>query len=246
MTLAAVLAIIVALTALLGWVWYPTTLQPAVTLSRTPFVATRCAPVLGGYANEYNTTFTLLNQGRADGDASVQFLLGNYSMGYQQYTVRQGSQVTENASIIWEVHPSPSQCGPLDSPGAPEVALASVTRSPPIDQRALIYATVNPLATIGGTGAILGYLGLVARRHGISLLRDTYGYGWALAMLVLFAAYSFSGAVILALTIPYNYPVDWSPALVYGPVDGAIILTTTWLARRLVLKAASRNQSPPR
>ncbi|HYM39639.1 MAG TPA: hypothetical protein VEY12_05780, partial [Thermoplasmata archaeon] len=50
---AVVLAVIGALAALGVWVWYPTTLQPNVTLSHTPFVATACAPVLGGYANRF-------------------------------------------------------------------------------------------------------------------------------------------------------------------------------------------------
>ncbi len=244
-TLAAALAVVSLVAGMLVWIWYPTTLQPAVTLTSTPFVATSCAPVLGGYANEYNTTITLVNSGRADGDTWVQFLLGNVSLGYRDYTVRLGSQVTDNASITWEVHASPTQCGPLDIPGAPAVALASVTRLPPIDERALLYATANPIATLGGMAALLGYLSLLARRHGISLLRDMYGYGWALALLVLFAAYAFDGVVVAVLTIPYNYPVDWTLLLVYGPLYATIIIATTLGARRLVLKAASRDRPPP-
>ena len=246
LVIALAIAIVGALAALVAWVWYPTTLQPAITLTNTPFVGTRCAPVLGGgYANRFNTTFTLVNTGRADADAGVQFLLGNFSLGFLHYQVPQGSRVTDNASVIWEVHASPDGCGPLDSPGPPAVSLASVTRLPVIDVRQLTYATVNPVATAGFAGGILGGLTLLARRRGISLLRDLHQQAWVVAILVMFAASLFNSVVVSALTIPYNYPPDWTPLFIYGPIYGAIGVGTMIATWRVVLRAAPRSSSVP-
>lgn len=243
---AVVIAVIGALAAIAAFVWYPTTLQPNVTLTNTPFVATPCAPLLGGgYANRFNTTLTLVNTGRADGDAVVQFLLGNFSLGYRFYLVSPGSQVTDAVSIIWEVHSSPTACGPLDNPGPPAISLASVTRSPPIDPRTLIFASVIPGATVVFAGGMLGGLQHLARRRGISLFEDLRGEGWGIALLAVFAANMFAGLLTAVLTVPYNYPVDWTPLLVYVPVYSALGIGTFILAWRAVLRAA-RDEKRPR
>ena len=241
---AMVIAIIGALAAIAAFVWYPTTLQPNVTLTNTPFVATPCAPVLGGYANRFNATLTLVNTGRADGEAAVQFGLGNFSLGYRSYLVSPGSQVTDAVSIIWEVHSSPTACGPLDNPGPPTISLASVTRSPPIDPRTLIFASVIPGATVVFAGGMLGGLQRLARRRGISLSEDLRGEGWGIAFLVVFAANVFGGLLTAVLTIPYNYPVDWTPLLVYVPVYSALGIGTFVVAWRAVLRAARDKKRP--
>lgn len=241
-----VVAVVAALGALTAWVWYPTTLQPNLVLTNTPFVATRCAPVSsGGYANTFNTTLTLVNGGRADGDASVQFLIGNFSLGYKFYTVRVGAPVTDRVSILWEVYATPTECGPLDVPGPPAVSLASVARSPPIDSRALVYATVQPAATLGFAGGMLGALGLLARRRGISLLRDVRGEGWGIAFLMTFAASWFASLLTQALMVQYNTPADWTPLLVYVAVVVVGVTGATVVSWRAILRAA-RHNGPPR
>ncbi|HYM39486.1 MAG TPA: hypothetical protein VEY12_04990, partial [Thermoplasmata archaeon] len=209
------------------------------------FVATACAPVLGGYANRFNTTLSLANTGRADADVAVQFLIGNYSLGYRLYGVQQGAQVNDTASIFWEVHSSPTACGPLDSPGPPAIALASVTRSPPIDPRSLIYATVTPVATVAFSAGMLGGMEGLARRRGVSLFRDLHGEGWGIAFLTVFAANLFAGLVTAALTIPYNYPPDWTPLFVYVPVYGVLGIGIFVVAWRKLLRAAGRDRKPP-
>lgn len=242
---AVAIALAIALASLAAYVWYPTTLQPSVTLAVAPFVGTRCAPVLGGYANRFNTTITLANTGRADGDAAVQFLLGNFSMGFQTYWVAQGSQVVDAVSMVWEVHAAPTDCGPLDVPGPPAVALASVSRSPPIDPRTLIYATVSPAATLAFVGGTLGGLSLLARRRGISLFEDLGGEGWGIALLIVFTAGWFGSLAATAFTIPYNYPVDWTPVYVYIPIVGGLGVGTLFVAWRAVQRAALRKRRPP-
>lgn len=245
--LAAVVAIAVALAALVAGMWYPTTLQPVVTLTNTPFVATHCAPLLlGGYADEYNTTLVLVNTGRADADASVQFLFGNLSLGYRHYTVPQGGQVTDNASLILGVSSSPTNCTSPMIRGAPALALASVDRLPPIDQRALVYATIDPVATAGFAGVLLAVISVQARRRGLSLLRDFRGESWGLALLVTFAAVWFGATVSSAATLPYDQPMNWTLLAFYGAAGAAICILPLWGTWRFVLRTAPPDRVPSR
>jgi hypothetical protein len=234
----------VAVLAFVAFVWYPTTLQPNVTLTGVHFDGVACAPVLGGYANRFNATFTLTNAGSADGEAAVQFLLGNYSLGFQDYLVPKGAQVNLTGLIIWEVFPSASDCGPLNVPGPPGVSLASVTRSPEIDERALIQATVSPIATLGFSALELGGLGLVARHRGISLLQDLGVVGWGAALLTVFSAGLFASLVTEAAMTPYNYPVDWTPLFVYGPIYVILGVVLFFVAGRELLREGARRRPP--
>lgn len=241
MTAVALAAAVLALT---WFVWYPTTLQPNVALTNVHFDATPCAPVLGGYANRFNATFTLDNSGTADGDAAVQFLLGNYSLGYRDYFVPKGAQVNGTGAIIWEVFTSPSDCGPLGIPGAPGVALASVTRSPEIDERAVVQAVAGPVSALGFMGLLVGILGVLARRHGLSLLQDLGTAGWSAGILTSFAAILLSNVVTSILVTPYNFPLDWTPALVFGTIFVAIAMAVFLRACRGVLREAARRRPP--
>src|SRR5207249_2856225 len=84
--LVAVLAIVLAavvMSAVLLWLWHQTTLQPRVTLTAANYVSEACVPMGNGYfANRFRWTFTLVNTGTADGDASIGFLLDGNSLGY--------------------------------------------------------------------------------------------------------------------------------------------------------------------
>ena len=244
--LALVILIFVALLAvvlvLAAYAWYPTTLQPDVTLRDLRFNATACAPVLGGYANRYNATFTLAISGRADGNAAVQYLLGNFSLGFQHYLVPQGKQVNGTAAILWEVVPTPSGCGPLDVPGPPAVYLASVTRSPQIDERLVIQTVAGPASALGFMALLLGVLGLLARRHGVFLLRDMSSVGWEVGILTAFSAILLSNVVTALAVTPYNIPVDWTPALVSGAILGTLAVVVFLVAVRAILREASRRR----
>jgi len=237
----AVVAIMGAMLAVAAFVWYPTTLQPNVTLTDERFVSTPCAPVLGGYANRFDATFTLVNTGRADGYAAVQFLLNGNSMGYRSYFVPQGSRVTETGLIIWEVYPSPADCGALGTPG---LSLASVSRSPTIDERTVIQSTVSPLATLAFMGILVGALSLFARRRGISPFRNLGATGWGVGILTAFAASLFSGIVTSILITPYNYPLDWTPTLVWGTAWGAVGVVIFVVACREMLREGARRRPP--
>jgi hypothetical protein len=243
LAIIAAVVIVGAVLALVAFAWYPTTLEPAVTLTHTPFVATRCAPILlGGYANEFNTTLTLVNSGRADADTSVQFLLGNFSLGYRYYTVPQGSRVTDNASIIWEVHTSPTDCGPLSTPGPPAVALASVSRSPPLNGAAMVQGLDYPLAVLAFAAIMLGVLSLIARRRGFSMAHDLGSTGWVVGFLTAIAAIVFGYAVQAVLLSTYNYPPDWIPALIGGMLYGAVGVVIFVLACREMIRVGTRHQ----
>lgn len=228
--------------ALVAFVWYPTTLQPNVTLTDASYATTLCAPVLGGYANRYDWTFTLANTGRADADVGVQFVVNGFSLGCQHYLVPQGSEVVEKAPVIWEVHSSPSACGPVDTVA---LSLASVARSPAIDVRSLITSTVGPVATMGFSGLLLGALSIVARRRGISLFADLGAAGWGVAFVTIFVATLFSGMLTQVLITPYNYPVDWTMTLIGVVAYGAVGVAVFVVACRIALREGARRRLPP-
>ncbi len=234
--LVAVAILVGAVLVLVAYVWYPTTLQPSVALTDPQFVGTSCAPVLGGYANRFNATFTLVNTGRADADVWVQFLYNGNPLGFRGYLVPQGSQVMGNGDIIWEVHPSATDCGPLGTPG---VALGSVARSPAIDQSLLIQTTVGPVSALGFMGLLFGVLFILGRRHGISLLGDLGSSGWRIGILTAFAAILFSNVATSTATMSYNYPPLWTPVLVTGAIWGAIGVVLFATACREMLREGS-------
>lgn len=235
----ALAILVAAVLVLVVYVWYPTTLQPEVTLTDQHFVGSSCAPVLGGYANRFNATFTLVNAGRADADVWVQFLYNGSSLGYQDYFVPQGSLVAGEGLIIWEVHSSATDCGPLGTPG---VALGSVARSPAIDERALIQTAVGPTSALGYMGLLFGVLFVLGRRHGISLFGDLGSAGWSVGVLTALASILFSDITSLAATTPYNYPPDWTPAIVSGVLWGTIGVVLFIVAcRELLRKGVSRS-----
>jgi hypothetical protein len=84
--IVAVVAIVIAavvMSAALLWLWHQTTLQPRVSLTAANYVTEACVPMGNGYdANRFNWTFTLVNAGTADGDATIGFLLDGNSLGY--------------------------------------------------------------------------------------------------------------------------------------------------------------------
>src|SRR5881398_1999378 len=102
----------------------------------------------------FHWTFTLVNTGTADGDASIGFLLGGNPLGYSHFFVPQHSQVTENATLFGSGSLSPGQC-PSETPG---ISLASVAGGFVLDIPMVIESFVRPVATIGFTGAWLGFL----------------------------------------------------------------------------------------
>ena len=217
MFIVAIVAVVIAaiaMAAVLVQIWYGTTLQPRITLTAANYVTGTCVPMGNGYyANRFNWTFTLVNTGTADGDASVGFLLDGNSAGYAHYLVPQHSQVTENATVYGSGYPSPAQCGGPETPG---ISLASVAGGHIIDIRTVIQTLAQPVATIAFTGALLGFLQYQAHRRRFSIFADLGVSGWGVALLTVFAAGFFSSVLTLFLVTPYNIPLDWTPAILYG------------------------------
>ncbi len=219
--------------AALALIWYQTTLQPRITLTNASYVVGTCVPVQGGYGNRFNWTFTLVNVGTADGDASVGFLLNENSIGYRYYSVPRHSQVTENATIYGAIYPSRGQCAGPETPG---VSLASVTGGYAMDVRTAIPIFVQPLATIAFTGVLLGLLQYEARRRGFSVFADLGASGWRIGLLTVFAAGFFAGVLTQFLVTPYNVPLDWTPAILSGIALSAIGVTLFAVAVREMLR----------
>src|SRR5437588_9826632 len=163
----------------------------------------------GYYANRFRWTFTLVNMGTADGDASIGFLLDGNSLGYSHFFVPQHSQVTENANLFGSGSLSPGQC-PSETPG---ISLASVAGGFVLDVPMVIESFVRPVATIGFTGAWLGFLQYQAQRRKFSIFEDLGASGWGVAVSTVFAAGFFANVLTLFLVTPYNVPVDWTDAI---------------------------------
>lgn len=238
MVVAAIL--VTAMVALVALVWYPTTQQPAITLTDAKFVPTAsCVLINGWYGNQYDWSFTLVNSGTADGYASAEFFLDGNPMGYVPFLIGQHTQATETGSTIGNLYRTTAECG---VPETLTVSLASVTRSPAIDERTLIQVTVSPLSTLILVGLMLGILNLLAHRRGLSIFKDLGAAGWRPAFLTVFAALLLSGVVTFIFTTPYNYPLDWTPAIVYGAVVGSIGVAIFIVACRAVLAGGGRDR----
>jgi hypothetical protein len=115
--------------AVLAQTLYLTNLQPRIALTEVSYVTAACVPVDGSYGNEFSRTFTLVNSGTAEGDASIQFLVDGSSLGYRHYVVPQHSQVTQNATVFGAIHSSRGQCTGPESPGLSLAQSAVGTRS---------------------------------------------------------------------------------------------------------------------
>src|SRR5437879_9452921 len=203
------------MSAVLLWLCHQTTLQPRVTLTAANYVTEACVPMGNGYyANRFHWTFTLVNTGTADGDASIGFLLDGNSLGYSHFFVPQHSQVTENANLFGSGSLSPGECPP-ETPG---ISLASVAGGFVLDIRMVIESFVRPVATIGFTGAWLGFLQYQAQRRKFSIFEDLGASGWGVAVSTVFAAGFFANVLTLFLVTPYNLPIDWTVAILYGVV----------------------------
>ena len=100
----------------------------------------------------------------------------------------------------------------------------------------LIVVLVAPIATIAFVAVLLGILHERARRRGGSLLKNLGSRGWVVAIQVVFAAGLFSGILTNALITPYNFPVDWTPVLLEGPILGALGLAVFFMAWREVAR----------
>lgn len=124
--IVAVVIVAIAIVTLFVVVWYPTTLQPSITMTDASYVTGTCVPVQGGFGNRFNWTFTLVNTGSADGDASVQFLLNGNSIGFIHYFVPQHSQVPESSTNYGAIYPTSVGCNAPETPG---ISLASVTKA---------------------------------------------------------------------------------------------------------------------
>jgi hypothetical protein len=238
----AIVAIVISavvMSAALIWIWYQTTLQPRVTLTAANYVTQRCVPIGNGYyANRFNWTFTLVNTGTADGDASIGFLLDGNSLGYDHFLVPQHSQVIEHPTLHGSGSLSPSQC-PSETPG---LALASVAGGYVLDIRLLIESFVRPAATVGFTGAWLGFLQYQARRRKFSIFEDLGVSGWGVAVSSVFAAGFFANVLTLLLVTPYNVPVDWRLAILYGVVFSTLGIVFLVLGYQQMLLAGRRKQ----
>lgn len=243
--LAALLAVLILAAAAVSIAlvaWYPTTQQPEVSLADVSVVTTQCAPILtGGYGNTYAWTFTLVNTGSAAGDVWVGFTLDGLGEGYLPFLVGAGSTIPGEGMSVGPISSSPGGCGALQVPG---IAIASVTRSPPLDVRDTIVATVGPLATLGFVGGMWLAIALLARRRGFSIFRDLGDEGWPAAFLTFFAASMLSAVVTGILITPYNYPPDWTLVLVEGGIYGVVGLALFVLACRAILRIGRRNQHP--
>ena len=240
--MVAIIAIVISaivVTAVLVWLWHQTTLQPRVALTATKYATESCVPLGNGYyANRYNWTFTLVNTGTADGDASIGFLLDGNSVGYTHFLVPQHSQVTENATVFGSGSLSPSRC-PSETP---DISLASVVGGFVLDIRMVIEGFVRPAATVGFTGAWLGFLQYQAHRRQFSIFEDLGSSGWGIAVSTIFAAGFFASVLSLFLVTPYNIPVDWTIATLYGIVFSAIGIAFFAVGYREMLRVGRRKQ----
>ena len=237
---ASVILVAAAL-VLIGLVWYPTTQQPNIALTDASYTTESCVPVGSGFGNRYAWTFTLINTGTADGSAAIRFDLDGYPIGYNHYPVSQRSQIRAAGAIYGSMHPSPAECGASETPG---IALASVRRIPEIDERMVLQSLVSPLATLAFAGIILGILNTSAHRHGFSLFLDLGGMGWAVSIMVVFVAGLFSSVLTAVVTAPYNYPPDWTPAIVYGIGYGAVGTVLLAVAHRVMMSEGLRRRRP--
>jgi len=238
--LVAVVAIVIAalvMSAVLLWLWHQTTLQPRVTLTAANYVTETCVPMGNGYyANRFRWTFTLVNTGTADGDASIGFLLDGNSLGYSHFFVPQHSQVTENANLFGSGSLSPGQC-PSETPG---ISLASVAGGFVLDVPMVIESFVRPVATIGFTGAWLGFLQYQAQRRKFSVFEDLGASGWGVAVSTVLAAGFFANVLTLFLVTPYNIPIDWTVAILYGVVFSMLGVIFFALGYREMLRVGRR------
>lgn len=228
-----VVFVVVSLGAILGVVWYPTTLQPDIALRDATYTTQACVPIGGGFANRYDWTFTLANAGPADGYASVAFEWKGNTTGYDRFFVARNSEVAESRAIYGEVSPSPAGCGPSETTG---VRLASVTREPETNPVTVVFAVVSPIATIAFSGVLFGVLHIILRRRGKSILGDLGPSGWGVAFLTVLAGSLFSGVVTQVLVTPYSLPLNWTPALVYGVIFTAAGIVAVRAAYRMALR----------
>jgi len=229
----AVVFVVLSIAAILGLVWYPTTLRPNIALRDATYTTQTCVPIGGGYANRYDWTFTLANSGPANGVASIALESNGNPIGYDRFSVARNSEVVATRAIYGEVFSSPAGCGPPETTG---VRLASVTRDPEIDPRTVVVSVVSPIATIAFSVAIFGGLHLSLRRRGTSIFGDFGLSGWAVGFLILTAAGLFSGVVTQVLVTPYNVPLDWTPTFVYGALAAVAGLLIVRAAYRMALR----------
>src|SRR5436853_6181228 len=80
----------------------------------------------------------------------------------------------------------------------------------------VIESFVRPVATIGFTGAWLGFLQYQAQRRKSSVFEDLGASGWGVAVSTVLAAGFFANGLTVLLVTPYNVPVDWTVATLYG------------------------------
>lgn len=217
--------------------WYPTTLEPQVSLTKVSVVPSGCVPFANGYAATYDWTFTLVNAGPVAAQAWVGLVLNGDTLGYQYYDVPAHSETDANAREFGSVHATAADCGLGDTPG---LSLASVQRTSPIDQKGLLQATVFPIATLGFAGVLLGVLEILSRRRGRSLFRDMGTDAWAIGIFLMFAAGGFAGVVAQILMAPYNVPPSWAPAVIGATASALLGGAFFWMAARIVKRAGGR------
>jgi hypothetical protein len=87
-----------------------------------------------------------------------------------------------------------------------------------LDIRMVVESFVRPTATVGFTGAWLGFLQFQARRRQFSLFENLGASGWAVAVSTIFAAGFFANVLTLLFVTPNNVPVDWTVPILYSVV----------------------------
>ncbi len=108
-----------------------------------------------------------------------------------------------------------------------------------VDDRTTVVL-VGMVLTLAFVAVILAVLEQQANRRGVSVFRNRGATGWYVAFLVVFAGVLFSSAIEIALIIPYNVPLDWTPFYVFAPIYIGLGLASVEGARRLLVRRTGR------
>jgi len=106
----------------------------------------------------------------------------------------------------------------------------------------VIESFVRPVATIGFTGAWLGFLQYQAQLRKFSVFEDLGASGWGVAVSTVLAAGFFANVLTVFLVTPYNVPVDWTVATLYGVVFSMLGVIFFALGYREMLRVGRRKK----
>jgi len=119
------LVVVVVIEAVATLVWYPTTLQPKITMVDQQYSKSGCNDsTVGPYHWTYTWTFNLTNTGNANGFATVTYYEDSIWVTHGLYYVPAGYTFLKIESVDGLIH-----TGPPCAPNTPGIAITEVTKA---------------------------------------------------------------------------------------------------------------------